>query len=155
MKHVRAALHMSAVFCFLLSSGCGNVADRRRAGDDIADTEHDLEIVGLTVLQYRRDRGSFPAVNRDVISSIRGAGLMPAILSDVQPPFSDRWGTEVTYEVAGDSVTLTSAGPDKAFGTDDDIARSYMWPDSSGELDDWLRWQPERLPPEGLPGVGP
>lgn len=39
--------------------------------------------------------------------------------------FSDQWGTPFKYDHGADWYTLTSAGADKVFGTEDDISLSY------------------------------
>jgi len=59
---------------------------------------------------------------------------LPAKLSDLGTPsptnllyLVDPWGTAFVYEVNADGTTfkLTSAGPDKALGTEDDIYNKY------------------------------
>jgi hypothetical protein len=69
---------------------------------------------------------------REVHSYIAMQGEYPRNLKELQEfrrlPLStkDAWGTIIEYKkLSGDSFRLISAGPDRAFGTEDDISKDY------------------------------
>lgn len=41
--------------------------------------------------------------------------------------FLDQWGTPLRYELVTNSLSLRSAGRDRAFGTADDIVQTRKW----------------------------
>lgn len=49
-------------------------------------------------------------------------GEWPADWSVIKRSGKDPWGNEYEFDVDGEQVTVTSAGPDGEFGTDDDLA---------------------------------
>lgn len=58
----------------------------------------------------------------------KATGRLPERLDEVLPTESapaamrvDAWGNPLRYDVAGTSYTITAAGPDRAFGTADDL----------------------------------
>ena len=66
------------------------------------------------------------------ITSVSAENGLPARLSEIRrmrPQFSvplDAWGGEIGYEVISEnSFRLTSAGPDRAMGTTDDINKEF------------------------------
>jgi len=72
-------------------------------------------------------------LGRIILSHMGGEGQVPADLAELkrsQPGVGagslDAWGRTLTYERLSDSgFRLTSAGPDGAFGTADDIVKEF------------------------------
>jgi len=100
-----------------------------RVGDEqsVAET-----YVGKAVEAQIRITGSaLDALAREIVSASVESGLPREIgeMRRLRPQFAvpmDAWGTEVKYEVVSETgFRLTSAGPDRAFGTADDISKEY------------------------------
>jgi hypothetical protein len=125
---------------------CGRAIDTRRPDDDRAMTEDRVDMVGVTLVEYRMRTGHFAPTNSDVIESLRVAGLMPAVLSLVEPPFRDEWGSLVQYRLCGDGLLLTSLGEDRLYGTPDDIVRRYAWPADTNKVARWGFWLGKKQP---------
>jgi len=73
---------------------------------------------------HKRTKGSYPKALTDLAA--------PGQTFDVR---DDAWGTAPRYQVVGDTATVRSAGPDKAFDTADDItAETQKQLDTHGNL---------------------
>lgn len=82
-----------------------------------------MQAIWQAILLYRTDTGEYPTTE----------GGLRMLLPAPQPPVrnwrgpympampTDGWGREFQYERSGRVITLTSAGPDGQFGTDDDL----------------------------------
>ena len=71
------------------------------------ETERQIESARKTIEKFRAENGEFPdgiAGNRLTIET------------------KDSWQTELRYELVENGFTIRSAGPDKKFESDDDIA---------------------------------
>jgi hypothetical protein len=92
------------------------LAGRRAIG--IVDTEEMLlpDPRGREVVHLRALSGQLQAYARD-------HGVLPERLSILGAEISrpDEWGTAIRYEHTGAVLDLRSAGPDRRFGTTDDI----------------------------------
>ena len=73
-----------------------------------AEVNH-LKSAALMAMNYEAAYGRYPDVLTDA------AGNDPDFVPD------DEWGTNIIYRKHESDFELTSAGPDKEFGTDDDI----------------------------------
>lgn len=80
-------------------------ATRKRA------TEIEMRGIIASIYNYRLANYSLPKSLRDLVNEgyIKSSAL------------TDEWGTEYKFEVKGNKVIITSAGPDKKFNTKDDI----------------------------------
>ncbi len=66
--------------------------------------------------QHRRENGSWPQL--EVLLS-----------EDETLPAVDRWPGPFVLELTGDAMTIACAGPDRVFGTEDDVATPPISPD--------------------------
>jgi hypothetical protein len=105
-----------------------------------ADVEHAIEALALLVFTMRHDESHIPEMLDDVrITSKRSINETPDGVE-----FIDRWKTPyklgksdtltwqlmVNFSQSNDNrLTIASAGPDKAFGTSDDIVESFIFTD--------------------------
>jgi hypothetical protein len=100
----------------------------------VADDKGGLEIQVDKYLEMKvkLTRANLEALSREVLSFAAGGGGLPESLEDLRKlhptaaALPDAWGTGFRYERLSETAfRLTSAGPDGAFGTDDDIAKDY------------------------------
>ena len=103
---------------FLMSAG----PDRAMGtADDIVvrdKTNTDLQALAQAAEEYRQNHGKYPTGDL--------TGLLSAMTAGGATSDHDAWGTLFRYVPAADgqSFSLASAGPDKKFGTDDDLGAS-------------------------------
>ena len=71
-----------------------------------------LESANDAILQYQVDNGQIP--QGKVMDVLLKAGIRSI-------PSIDPWGGKVRYDGEGNSYTLSSAGPDRQWGTQDDV----------------------------------
>jgi len=71
-----------------------------------------------------------PVTNKPIVEQLMGVGgsivffkASPKAIAD-DGQLLDPWGTPYKFEEHDKSVTVTSAGPDKEFGTADDVTKS-------------------------------
>ncbi len=92
--------------------------------------EEDLEIVHSVLENFRRAFGGNPVgENEEIFAALRGknpTGIrflpdeFPGLQSDGTA--QDRWGTPWRFHaLSGQNMEVMSAGPDRIFGTDDDL----------------------------------
>jgi hypothetical protein len=78
-------------------------------------TGTNLESLARVILTFASEGEGLPAS----LDALRRASPAASVASDA-------WGRRIRYErLSDDAFRLTSAGPDGAFGTADDIARDY------------------------------
>ncbi|HDT13394.1 MAG TPA: hypothetical protein ENO03_03455 [Candidatus Aminicenantes bacterium] len=78
-------------------------------------TRVNLEAVSREVLAYAADGSGLP----ETLDALRR--FHPAAVAQV-----DAWGGKIRYEkLSDDAFRLSSAGPDRAFGTGDDIVKDF------------------------------
>lgn len=103
---------------------------RQRAEADL--TRSLLEVLTTALQVYYDENGSFPQVppfSQDLYIALNASPDSRKIAEAVSPQlivnrvYVDSWGKSVRYEYAAGTAfpILTSAGPDKVFGTKDDI----------------------------------
>lgn len=107
------------VFC-----GRGYTVDKFRPGDEMKISKGRVDLICIGLMHYRRISGSFPGNGLNLSTEFAQAGIRLGLQSS--PP-EDYWGLEIGYTIAGDEVRVISAGPDKIFGTKDDIVRGFTW----------------------------
>ena len=90
------------------------------------------DIEAFSAAKIRLTETNMNTLAKTVYSFIAGQGRMPNNLQDLQShgPVGigtlDAWGTKFRFEkISDDSFRLISAGPDKAFDTNDDIKKDY------------------------------
>jgi hypothetical protein len=106
---------------FITFAKTGGKSNIRTMVDAYAGVKIDLTKVNMEQL------------GRIILSHMGGEGQVPADLAELkrsQPGVGagslDAWGRALTYERLSDSgFRLTSAGPDGAFGTADDIVKEF------------------------------
>lgn len=71
-----------------------------------------LESANDAITQYQVDNGQIP----------QGEGMEVLLKAGIRSiPSVDPWGGKVRYEGRGNNYTLSSAGPDRRWGTQDDV----------------------------------
>lgn len=81
------------------------------------DPEFKLRALRSAVVEYRARVGNLP-------SQLEQTCVLDSTLCRMEPSerwLRDAWGTTVRYEVGGGTYRIASAGPDRDFGTDDDL----------------------------------
>jgi hypothetical protein len=118
---VRASRTQWTVFVaaglLLASAACGSPGDEPPAALNPAPPVRKAFVVSLTVAaqqisQYQMMNGQVP--EGDSVAALNQTRMISA-------PQTDPWGNEVRYHGEGASYTLSSAGPDRRWGTKDDI----------------------------------
>jgi hypothetical protein len=96
------------------------------------ETDAIMSSIGQAVDAYRQEYGQLPSsVNRDLVDELTGQNAKGTPFMDFSPrrlnragEVVDAWGTPLRFEwLDGRSVQITSAGPDRTFGTPDDMKR--------------------------------
>ena len=95
------------------------------------ETESDLGLLRRTIESYRLifHQNPIAGENRDVVAALTGRNPHRLIFLDPAHPalsagneLLDRWGTPFRFHpISGSHMEFSSAGPDGAFGTNDDI----------------------------------
>lgn len=102
-----------------------------RLGSPDAGIEDDIGILEVLLESYRRSLGSVPmGMNDQVVAALQGENLrglvvFPSQHAALSPKgeLLDRWGTPYWFHAQSSTqMTVISAGPDKQFGTSDDVA---------------------------------
>jgi hypothetical protein len=100
-------------------------------GSPDAGIEDDIGILEVLLDSYRRSLGSVPAgMNDQVVAALQGENLrglvvFPSKHAALSPKgeLLDRWGTPYWFHAqSSKQMDVISAGPDKQFGTADDVA---------------------------------
>jgi hypothetical protein len=100
----------------------------------VADDKGGLEIQVDKYLEtkVKLTEANMQSLSREILTFAAGGPGLPDSLEDLRKlhpassAFPDAWGKKFRYErLSESSFRLTSAGPDGAFGTDDDIVRDY------------------------------
>ena len=88
--------------------------------DPIPPTSAAMHVLATVIDLYQIDNDTFPAT-LDVLKPTGKAFDKPYLkLTD---RLTDAWGVEIRYTNMTNSYMLTSAGPDRKFGTKDDIVQ--------------------------------
>lgn len=113
----RLPLAAAGLFALLLIPGCSTSDSEVPAGLNPGPPirkafQLSLEQAGREIEQVARSRGEVP----------QGEGREALLAAGVRTvPEFDPWGGEVRYAGEGSRFTLSSAGPDGRWGTDDDL----------------------------------
>ena len=96
------------------------------------ETSEDLHILRALIASYRTIFHENPIAgeNWEVVAALTGKNLYKLVfLSPAHPALNerreltDRWGTPFRFHpVSGSQMEFSSAGPDRRFGTSDDIS---------------------------------
>ncbi len=82
----------------------------------VIQTRNAMDQISYCLNRYMMDHGGYPEGD-DINSVIRE--LIPQYANDL--PRSDAWKNELSYSSDGDQYTLSSAGDDEMYHTEDDI----------------------------------
>lgn len=78
------------------------------------------------IAHYRLDRGQYPEALQDLlVRSVISGGANSPYIPD-RSELTDSWGNEIRYEKRTNAFALVSAGPDRIFGTPDDIVQEEV-----------------------------
>jgi hypothetical protein len=101
----------------------GKSDERGNARGQHAQTQETLQTLKNTISIYQLDIGEIPKDQQWPSALLTNPGV-----KDWKGPYlnqkislTDEWGTPIRYEARQDNYSLSSAGPDKQFGTPDDI----------------------------------
>ncbi|MFN4244957.1 MAG: competence type IV pilus major pilin ComGC [Brevinematia bacterium] len=99
-----------AIIGILLTIAVPNLFKAEEAARKRA-TELEMRGIIASIYNYRLSTYSLPVSLKDLVNEgyIKSSALV------------DEWGTDYKFEVKNNKVVITSAGPDKRFGTKDDI----------------------------------
>lgn len=97
--------------------------------DAFADARQDIETASLMFRDFRTIMGQNPVgTNAEIMKAINGGNPKGARLMHEGQQLNgngelvDRWGTPYFFhQMSATNMEITSAGPDKIFGTSDDI----------------------------------
>lgn len=87
-----------------------------------ADPEFKLRALRAAVVEYRARVGDLP-------STLEQTCMLDSTLCRMEPSerwLRDAWGTTVRFDVGAGTYRLASAGPDRSFGTNDDLVLDAM-----------------------------
>jgi len=93
----------------VLASGCTDPVEAAKGSSIVGETRTMRVQLEMKSLAQEMDR--YRAVHGD----------WPNDLSALRRPYRDPWGGEYAFELDGDRVWITSAGPDGQWDTDDDL----------------------------------
>lgn len=124
------AIELLAVIAIILTIvGIGIPAyNSLRNRGRIAKAKAVIQKIEMAVEMYRTDFGEYPndaAVVTTAIDSDHGPYMDSRDFSGGS--FIDPWGSRYEYRRTGETVRITSYGPDKAAGTNDDISNIEIW----------------------------
>ena len=109
---------------FVCAIGCSRVAvDRERPGDKEQTTYRQIQALELSLRLFHDQTGRYPT-DSEGLEALRSN---PGIPKWDGPYFaipipSDRWGSPFRYSIVDGKPRIVSAGPDKSFGSPDDIS---------------------------------
>jgi hypothetical protein len=101
-------------------SGCTHLQksrDQARAARDCAAIRN----LKAAVEMHYLDLGLYPASLKDLLENQADPAWRGPYISDAAM-LTDAWGTPFRYEIVGGIPEITSAGPDRTFGTPDDLS---------------------------------
>lgn len=93
-------------------------------GPSIATAEAQVNLVVAAVHDYCQRRGEWPGGIPDLLEA--GRAVPPGTRCTLRELPADPWGTPYRYGNRGATFDLSSAGPDRVFGSADDIVRAPM-----------------------------
>ena len=113
-------MRICAILCGIaLTWACATVGFARvwlsgcRGGSKVGAAKARVRTIEQVLLEYRAVENRWPTT-ADLVDK---KSLSPRELVDP-------WGTVIVYSLSGDVPTVMSAGPDREFGTEDDIKSS-------------------------------
>lgn len=81
-----------------------------------------VEAIRTGVKMYEVDTGKFPASLQNLLTKGNEPNWSGPYLEKAEQGLpKDPWGNEFHYTVQGNQFTVSSAGPDGTFGTEDDV----------------------------------
>jgi hypothetical protein len=114
------------MLCLLFSGLMMGCVDKERPGDDLLNAQTIMDVTSEGVHLYRRITKMFPTNEATLSSDLAQTGINIQ-LTPLWNPCFDCWGTQIKYHYSNDVAVLISAGPDKIFGSSDDIMRIVKW----------------------------
>ncbi|MEO2068535.1 MAG: hypothetical protein ABGX27_03395 [Desulfurobacteriaceae bacterium] len=79
----------------------------------------------------KKEKSILERIQMEILDYIdfKGKGKPPKKLEDINSPFISKElkKINVRYEIKGNKIRLTSPGPDRKFGTNDDIVVEFMY----------------------------
>jgi general secretion pathway protein G len=91
----------------------------KQKGAYIKATRASIGAVCVALDMYEVDNGKYPAALQGLLTASGEPNWNGPYLKGSLP--ADAWGTALQYNLKEDSYVVTSAGPDRNFGTEDDI----------------------------------
>jgi hypothetical protein len=117
---------LAVIIMSLISMLSGDSGMVNCPGDDVRISEHILKLTGGGAHYYHRKSGAFPTNENSFLNQLEKAGLFVQADEHI-PPFRDYWGTKLKYTTSNNIAFFTSAGPDRVFGTEDDMVHTEYW----------------------------
>lgn len=121
-----AALIVAVVVSLLPLTGCGTSSLGRGQEARAEATRADISNLHQAIERFALDVGRYPTIEEGL--NILEADAAPQIRRWRGPyikaagPLADGWGTSFQYSLPdGENYRVLSAGPDRQFGTEDDV----------------------------------
>ena len=127
MNSVRPIHSLGLLLCWLLSTA-GLMVWLPGCRPPTA-TDYIIAQLRPAVNAFKVDCGRLPTTSEGLAALLSNPGLAtwrgPYLASATVP--TDQWRTGFRYEAGTNYVIIRSAGPDKIFGTRDDITKEWTW----------------------------
>src|ERR1017187_10569613 len=106
-----------------VAAGCCGCATTQRPAPGVTSSS-----IKTALDCFEVDCGRFPTKAEGLGSLVKDPGVPGWKGPYWEGSFCDRWGTPWQYQgAAARSLSILSAGPDKVFGTSDDLAVTWTW----------------------------
>lgn len=126
--HPAMLLGAGAVILVVLSFCCLGCSRSRRTQDKA--TLFQMMAIRTALSSFQVDCGRFPTDAEGLRALLQNPGVVgwrgPYLETNTSSPaslFTDEWGTPLHYVAENGSVRVLSAGPDRVFGTADDLTQ--------------------------------
>jgi general secretion pathway protein G len=87
----------------------------------VAAARADIDAIGLAIDTYEIDNGKYPSGLQNLLTSSGEPGWDGPYLKKTDGVPVDPWGNAYQFQAGDKTYTLTSAGPDGSFGSEDDV----------------------------------
>ncbi len=87
----------------------------------VAAARADIDAIGLAIDTYEIDNGKYPRDLQNLLTSSGEPGWDGPYLKKADSAPVDPWGNPYQFQAGEKTYTLTSAGPDGSFGSEDDV----------------------------------
>jgi type II secretion system protein G len=117
--------YLAGIAIAVVGAGCSSLQTERDgfAEQDVLKATQDARSVALAIRLFELDTGGYPTQEQGLASLFTNPGLggwSGPYLETQEIPL-DPWDTPYQYEKTDSAFSVQSAGPDRQFGTSDDV----------------------------------